>query len=73
MNFFTLSKEEGFNAARNYLVHTDWNPDSASSLINCVKKSGQPKFKDVITGVFLTKRTNSKKKVRTKKADKLEY
>ena len=37
MNFYSLAKEDGYEAAQTYLTSTDWNSDSASSLINYVK------------------------------------
>ena len=62
MNFFSLTKEEGFEAARSYFVNTEWTPESASSLLRYVKRSSQPEFKDVVSSVYLTRRSKSKNK-----------
>merc|ERR1711893_60033 len=62
MNFFPLTRQEGYEAARSVLVNAAWTSDSASHLITFVKNSPKPEFKDVATGVFLTRKSKSKRK-----------
>ena len=60
-NFYTLSKVDGYEAAQIYLTNTNWNQDSASSLINYVKFNNNIKFHNVVQQVFLTKNRNRSK------------
>ena len=43
MNFYSLAMEDGYEAAQTYLTNTEWNSDSASSLINYVKFNNRVK------------------------------
>ena len=61
LNFFTSSKEEGYYAAKSFLVNKVWSSHSASALVDFVTKSIKPKFNDVVTEVYLSRRLKSKK------------
>lgn len=62
LNFFISSRQEGLEAARSVLTDPKWNSDTASHLIHYVKTSIKPEFKDVATGVFLTRKAKTKRK-----------
>ena len=61
MNFFTLAKEEGYEAAQIYLTNTEWSKETASSLLNYVKFNKEPRFQNIVQNVYYTKKSNKVK------------
>ena len=61
LDFYTLTKEEGYEAAQTYLVNTEWNERSAMSVLNYIRRNHKPKVGDIIHEVFLVKNKKGRK------------
>ena len=67
MPFFSLSKEDGYEAAQIYLTERNWNEESANSLLNHIRQKGKMTFANVVEDVYHT-RGQRKQKKRTSEA-----
>ena len=71
LNFFASSKQEGKHIARCFLVEKEWSSESASAVVNYVQRNVNPKFRDVVNNVYLTRRAKGKKAVKRSNSDVL--
>ena len=52
--FYTLSKEDGYEAAQVYLTENGWSKKSATLTLNYVKNESKPSFTNVVEGVCIS-------------------
>ena len=60
--FYTLSKEDGYEAAQVYLTENGWNKESATSMLNYVKNDSKPSFSNIVDSVYHVRKHKKHKK-----------
>ena len=60
--FFSLSKEDGYEAAQIYLTKRNWTEESATSLLNHVGQKGKTTFANVVEDVYHIRGQRKQKK-----------
>ena len=62
LDFYNLTKEDGYTAAQTFLAEESWTQETASSLLNFVKFKKRTEFKDVAQRVYFTKKSKGQAK-----------